>query len=220
MRKITAIIPARKGSQRVKNKNIKKFADSTLLEIKINQLKKIAGLEDIIVSSDCEKSLEIAKRLGVSTHIREEYFASSEATNSEFFENLAQSIEAEYFMYSQVTSPLLSINTYSECLREFRTNNNIRNLVTATSVKHHLWKDGSPLNYNVKESPNSQDLPDIYSINYGISLISRQDMITYKNIVTENPVFYVTDEIESIDIDTEFDFMVAEMVYNKMNNKN
>tara|TARA_R110000823_G_scaffold183904_2_gene316505 strand:+ start:655 stop:792 length:138 start_codon:yes stop_codon:yes gene_type:complete len=41
-------------------------------------------------------------------------------------------------------------------------------------------------------------------------------MIKYRNVVTENPTFKVLDEIESIDIDTEFDFMVAEMVYKKL----
>ena len=39
---------------------------------------------------------------------------------------------------------------------------------------------------------------------------------TILNVVTSNPTFYITDEIESIDIDTEFDFMVAEFVYEKM----
>ena len=43
-------------------------------------------------------------------------------------------------------------------------------------------------------------------------------MIEYGNIVTDNPTFKVLDEIESIDIDTEFDFMVAEFIYNKINN--
>lgn len=218
MKKITAVIPVRKGSQRVKNKNTKPFADSTLLEIKINQLKKLKGIDKIIVSSNCEKSLKIAKDLGVTTHVRDEYYASSEATNSEFFENLAQSIDADYFMYSPVTSPLVSLGTYGECLRKFNEND-IENVVTVSSVKHHLWKNGEPLNYNIEESPNSQDLPDIYSINYGVCLISKEDMLKCKNVVTKNPTFFVTDEIESIDIDTEFDFMVAEMVYKELHNK-
>ena len=41
-------------------------------------------------------------------------------------------------------------------------------------------------------------------------------MIKYQNIVTETPTFKVLDEIESIDIDTEFDFMVAELIYKKL----
>ena len=78
-----------------------------------------------------------------------------------------------------------------------------------------MWLDGKPLNYDPKNSPNSQDLPDIYSLNYGICLISRDDMIRHKNIVTANPSFHLLNEIESIDIDTEFDFMIAEFIYNK-----
>ena len=50
MKKITALIPVRKGSQRVKNKNIKKFSDSNLLKIKIEQLKKIKSINNIVVS--------------------------------------------------------------------------------------------------------------------------------------------------------------------------
>ena len=42
---ITAIIPVRKGSQRVKNKNIKPFGGSSLLEIKIKILSKLKNIE-------------------------------------------------------------------------------------------------------------------------------------------------------------------------------
>ena len=40
-------------------------------------------------------------------------------------------------------------------------------------------------------------------------------MIEYKNVVTDTPTFKILDEIESIDIDTEFDFLVAELIYEK-----
>ena len=79
-----------------------------------------------------------------------------------------------------------------------------------------MWLEGKPINYDIRNSPNSQDLPDIVSVNYGCCILSREDMILCKNVVTSNPTFYITDEIESIDIDTEFDFMVAEFVYEKM----
>ena len=213
MKKITAVIPVRKGSQRVKNKNIKKFSDSNLLKIKIEQLKKIKNINNIVVSSDCENMLKIARDCGVQTHIREEYYASSEATNSEFFHNLALSIDGEHLMYSPVTCPLISRETYLECIEKYQL---AENVVTVSPVKHHLWLDGSPLNYNIKESPNSQDLPDIYKITYGVCIISRKNMIRFKNIVTLNPTFKILNEIESLDIDTEFDFLLAEMIYNKL----
>ena len=216
MKKITAVIPVRKGSVRVKNKNIKPFADSNLLKIKIEQLKSIPSIDQIVVSSDCYKMLKIAEDLGVTTHIRDNHYASSEVDNSEFFRNLAESIKGEYLMYSPVTCPLISQSTYTECIKIFQ-NENTNNVVTVSPVKHHMWLDGKPLNYDIEKSPNSQDLPDIYQITYGACLISKKDMIKYANVVTADPYFYVLDEIESIDIDTEFDFMVGEIVYKKLN---
>ena len=217
---ITAIIPVRKGSQRVKNKNKKPFGETSLLEIKINQLLKLqkwGKIDEIIVSTDDDDMLQIATSLGVLTHKRKEYYASSEASNSDFFKNLAQEVgQHKWVMYSPVTSPLISFETYNEILTKFKLNPT--NTVTVSPVKHHLWLDKKPLNYDIKDSPNSQDLPDIYSINYGISLIKRNDMISYKNIVTNSPTFVILDEIEGIDIDTELDFEFANYLYKKLKN--
>jgi N-acylneuraminate cytidylyltransferase len=180
------------------------------------KLQKWNKINEIIVTSDDDDMLEIASNMGVSTHKRDEYYASSEATNSEFFENLSElDTINNYIMYSPVTSPLISFETYNEVIVMFR--NNPSNIVTVSPVKHHLWLDGNPLNYSIDQSPNSQDLPDIYSINYGISIISKSDMYKFKNVVTRTPNFVVLDEIEGVDIDTELDFQVAEILYNKIN---
>ena len=48
-KKLTAIVPVRGGSVRVPNKNIKRFNGTTLLDIKLSQLKKIRYIDDIIV---------------------------------------------------------------------------------------------------------------------------------------------------------------------------
>ena len=106
-KKIIAIVPVRKGSKRIKNKNFKKFAKSNLLEIKLKSLKKVNLINQIVVSTDSPIAIRIAKKFKVSYHIREKYFASSKCTNSEFFENLAESIEGDFLMYTPCTAPLL-----------------------------------------------------------------------------------------------------------------
>ena len=216
MKKITAVVPVRKGSVRVKNKNIKPFANSSLLEIKIKQLQSVPDLDKIVVSSDCEEMIDLAWSLGVEIHERQEYYASSAATNSEFFKNLAQElVESDCIMYSPVTCPLISRETYVECIRMFQSKG-VTSLATAAPVKHHMWLDGSPLNYTLENSPNSQDLPDIYKITYGICILDRADMIKHSNVVVPGVTFKVVDEIEAVDIDTEFDFLVAEHIYKKL----
>ena len=80
--KVTAVVAVRKGSQRVPNKNIRPFGDTTLLDLKLQTLLKVSNLDEIIVNSDCDEMLEIGKKYGVKTVKREPYFASSHATNS------------------------------------------------------------------------------------------------------------------------------------------
>ena len=67
--------------------------------------------------------------------------------------------------------------------------------------------------YDPATAPNSQNLPDIVAITYGICILERKTMLNNKNIIGNKPYFYRLDEIESIDIDTEYDFMVAQYVY-------
>jgi len=212
---ITAVVPVRKGSVRVKNKNLRSFAGSNLLQIKLDTLKGVGLFDKIVVSTDSDEMMDIASRAGAEVHEREEYYASSECNNSEFFENIAQFIESDVIAYTPVTSPLVSRETYREVISKYKSEG-LRNIVTASYVKHHMWLNGSPLNYDVMNSPNSQDLPNIIALNYGINIITRSDMLRYKNVVTSTPTFYMLDEIESVDVDTELDFIVAETLYKRL----
>lgn len=70
---IKAVIPIRKGSQRVPNKNLRPFAGTTLLEAKIRTLKESGIFDEIIVNTDSEEAIEIARANGISFHRREDY---------------------------------------------------------------------------------------------------------------------------------------------------
>ena len=219
-KKLLAIVPVRGGSQRVKNKNFKKFASSSLLEIKLKQLKKIRDIDEILVSSDSNKMLEIGKKLNLSTHKREKYFASSKATNSEFFKNLAEVIDADYVLYSPVTAPLISIKTIKNCINFLKKNHNknkYKSIATVKLLKHHMWLKNKPLNYKVSKSPSSQDLPDIMAITYGCCILKRSDMKKFKNVVTDKSKFVVLNDIEATDIDSELDFKFAEYLFKNKN---
>ncbi len=215
-KKITAIVPVRMGSQRVKNKNFRSFADTTLLEAKLDVITKVELIDDVVVSTDSDEAIMIAEKYGVKTHRREPYYASSECNNSEFFENLAQSIEGDYLMYSPCTAPLIKLETYYDFINRFmNSKDDYDSVVTTSHIKHHLWLDGEPLNYDIKNSPNSQDLPNIVRLTYGLNVISRENMVKYKNIVGVNPMFYHLDDIESVDVDNPIDFEFAEFLYKK-----
>ena len=93
--KIVAVLAVRAGSQRVPEKNIRKFHDTNLLELKLNVLTRCKQIDEIVVNSDSEEMLEIGRKFNVSTHKREDYFASSKASNSEFHGHIAEMTEGD-----------------------------------------------------------------------------------------------------------------------------
>lgn len=60
--KITAVIPIRSGSQRVKDKNLRSFANTTLMENKIEMLLNVPELDSIVVNTNSEEAIGIVKK--------------------------------------------------------------------------------------------------------------------------------------------------------------
>ncbi len=213
--KLIAIIPVRADSQRVKNKNIKPFCNSNLLKLKIEMIKSLEQIDEIIVNSDSDEMLQIGLDYGVKTHKRELYYASSKCNNSEYHEYLGKSTNSEDILIAQVTAPLISKETFEKCINLYLSGD-YDSLMTVQLLKNHLWLDGNPLNYEVGTAPNSQDLPDILKLTFGVVLCKRDSLIKRRNMVGYNPYFYKLDETESLDIDTEFDFKIAEFLYKEI----
>ena len=211
---ITAVIAVRAGSQRVRNKNIRPFVDSNLLELKLSLLKQVRNIDEIIVDSDSNEMLEIGFEHGVSVQKRIDYYASSECTNSEFHGHIAETTNTDTIFLTPVCAPFVSIESHENAI-EYYLQNDFDSVVSVSEVKNHLWLDGKPLNYDLNDVPNSQDLPDVLKLNYGITIVDRDVMKNEKRVVGHNPGFYKLNEIESIDIDTELDFFIAEQIYRR-----
>lgn len=62
MQKITAVIPIRSGSQRVKDKNLRPFANTNLMELKIKTLLQVPEINEIIVNTNSEEAIKIVKK--------------------------------------------------------------------------------------------------------------------------------------------------------------
>ena len=216
--KVTAVVAVRKGSQRVPNKNIKPFGDTTLLDLKLQTLLKVSNIDEIIVNSDCDEMIEIGKSYGVKTKKREEYFASSEASNSEFHGHIGKTTDTDYIFLAPVCSPFISSEKHEEAITQFM-NSDCDSLTSTSLVKGHLWLDGKPINYDLNNVPNSQDLPNIEMINYGITIVDKNTMKIKSRVIGDNPDFIILNEYEGVDINTPFEFQTAEIIYKLQKNK-
>lgn len=215
----TAVIPIRTGSQRVKDKNLRPFGDTTLLELKIRNLIRVPEIDRIIINTNSEAAINIVKNLNserISYQRREEYYASSQCSGSEFFQHLGEVTNTDIFVYTPCTSPFISPKTISKCIQKYHCSLNCDCIATVSLVKEFLWLEGNPINYDPKNAPNSQDLPNVTALNFGVTVTSRKDLIENRNIIGKRPQFVITSDIEAIDIDTPLDFYVAEQIYYRL----
>lgn len=210
---IKALVAVRSGSVRVQNKNLRPFAGSSLLEVKISQLKRIRGLDGIIVNSNDDYMLNIARNYGCEAVKREQYYASNEVSMSEVYKNMAEQCDCDVIAYINCTNPLIKDNTLERAIEEFKGMEGFDSLNSAHLIKEFLFYENKPINYDLMNQPRSQDLPNYYALNFAINIIERSKMIECKNVVGKCPWIYGIDEIEATDIDNPIDFEFAEYVY-------
>tara|TARA_B110000114_G_C14962478_1_gene344946 strand:- start:68 stop:739 length:672 start_codon:yes stop_codon:yes gene_type:complete len=221
MNKLVAVVPIRKGSQRVKHKNFKPFGGKNLLIHKIEILKKLDFIDEIIVNTDSDKAISIAKKLGVKYFKRDAYFASSQCVNSEFWKNVADNTKSEFIMFTNCTSPLIKLSTYKDIIslsKKFIEKNKFDSINTVTEVKEFLFKDNKPINFKLNKAPNSQNLPNIVKLNFAINILKTKQMSSGKSLIGKKPYLYKLNEIEGLDINTEYEFSFAEFLYKNKKN--
>lgn len=217
--KIKALVAVRSGSVRVSNKNLRPFAGKNLLEIKIEQLKRIKLFNGIVVNSNSDEMLSIARKHGCETVKRDPYYASNSVSMSEVYRNMAQNTDADIIVYANVTNPLLNDDTITQAIETFLScSSNFDSLNSAHLIKEFLFKDNAPINYDLLNQPRSQDLPDIAALNFAVNVLERRTMIECMNVVGHSPNVYIIDEVEGMDIDNEFDFDFAEFLFKRKQN--
>jgi 4-hydroxy 2-oxovalerate aldolase len=213
---ITAIIPVRSGSVRCPDKNLRKFSNTNLLTSKIKMLQSIPTIKKIIVSSSDTNSLNLARSLGVNVHERDQQFSLSSTTGTELYSCLANAVDTEYMMYVTCVSPFVSKESYTKAIElffQFEKENTYDSVVSSFNIKEFLWKDLKPLNYDINNVLPSQNLPDIYNLTFGFNILSTHLAKNKGSIVGNTPFFYELNQFEAIDIDTKYDFVVAELLY-------
>jgi CMP-N-acetylneuraminic acid synthetase len=211
--KITAIIPVRAGSSRCPNKNIRAFSYTNLLEYRIKILKQVPEIDNIIVSTNDPEMKNIALLHGAHVHDRPSKYCKTETTATELYESLSGAVNTPIMLYTHCVTPFVRPETYSAFIKCFRENEIYDSIVSCQNLKHFMLMNGKPLNYDKNNIPPSQFLPDIYSPTFGTIVAFTKDVRETKNLIGTNPMFYELSQLEGIDIDTPFDFLVAELLF-------
>jgi len=213
---ISTVLTVRKGSQRVKNKNLKPFSKKNLLAYKIETLLKVKSIKKIIINTDSDDAISIAKEYGVEFNKRDPYYASSECPNSEFWKHIAENTKTEYILFTHCTNPMIKSETYEDMIKIFQKEKEKHDSFNSVSeVKEFLILNKKPINFQFSKAPNSQDLPDVIKLNFAINILSTELMKNKKSLIGDRPYFYKLSAVEGFDINTTQDFEFGEFLFNK-----
>lgn len=218
--KITAVIPCRKGSTRCKNKNMRKWGNTNLLQNKIDILKKCKNIDNILVNTNDDEAIEVAEKNNILFFKRDDKLCIGNIEHSKFIYNLVSNIPNEIFLYSSPVAPFVSPDTIDNLIDFWRNHPNYSIVSASTSIKNFIWQNNKPYNFDISQGlPSTQSLDSKYQYSAADSAL-----IGYKNYVMDkkcifgdgNSVFmFEINELESIDIDWNLDFVISECLLHR-----
>lgn len=229
-KKYLAIIPARKGSKRLPNKNILDLAGKPLIAWTIEAALESKYISTTTVSTDSQAIMKIAKEFGAEApFIRPAELASDTATSVDVVLHALQyyktaGIEFDYVVLLQATSPLRSGKEIDEAI-ELQIEKQANSITSVCKVDHSpLWSNTLPANNSMKQfikpdikGKRSQDLDTYYRLNGAIYINKVSSLIKEKSFISSKESYaYVMEKSKSIDIDEEIDFKLANIYINEM----
>ncbi len=224
---VLCTINARGGSKGVANKNIRPMHGRPLIAWTIEQARASGVVDFIAVSSDSKDILQAAKDAGADLLVtRPDELATDQAAKVPAIRHSVETAEAhtgkrfEVLVDLDATSPLRIPSDIKACIELLRAKN-APNLITAMPARRspyfnlvEVHDDGrvslaKPL---AKPVVRRQDAPKCYDMNASIYVWRHDALFEDPAIFKPETALYIMPEERSIDIDSELDFRIVEMI--------
>lgn len=229
MSKFLAIIPARGGSVRIPNKNIKIFNGKPLIYYPIRQAIESGLFDKIVVDTDSEEIARIARKYGAEVpHLRPPHLATSDAKIGDAIEYLLQVLKLKHgykpdiITLLQTTSPLREIEDIRACY-EIMINNKARSVCTVCETSPWFYNLNSRnkldlVNKGSDRTTNTQEVKKGYILNgCMVYMIKANRFLKTKKFLDEHTVGVITPRWRSVDLDHPEDWVLAEFLYRHKN---
>ena len=228
MRNILFLVPARANSKGIPNKNLKLLSGKPLILHTIDELKKICPIENIVVSTDSDRIIEVAINAGLNVPFKRiSSLAKDDTGQHEVIINAIEELEKlnrnyEKVVLLQPTSPLRKSKHIIEALEIFNDDVDM-----VASVK--IAKDNPHFNLFLLQNDllkryieyngikRRQDCPKAYSYNGAIYISTVKKLKNKKLHELDKIRPYIMNEIDSIDIDNNLDWDIAEIILSRKN---
>ena len=210
--KVKAIIFMKAHSERVPGKNVRPLYGRPLFHWIMDSLGRSRLVDEIIINTDSHEIAEDAERtFGATIHMRPESLCGDMVGASPLIEYDIANTDGDYFLQTHSTNPLLTAETIDHAIEAYFGQSIHDSLFSVTPVTTRMyWPDGRGINHDPDHLIRTQDLEPIYEENSCLYVFSRESFAKRGNRLGVNPMMFVVDRYEAVDIDYEYDFAFAE----------
>jgi N-acylneuraminate cytidylyltransferase len=222
MTNIIAIIPARAGSKRIPNKNIKMFLGKEIVRYPIEALLGVDYIEDIIVSTDSNEIKNIAVNSGASVPFMRSAEKSDDfSTTFDVIEEVMNKCAKKYDYICCVypTSAFVTDQMLIEAIDLLFKTPNATSIVSVLEYSHPIQRSlKNECGFLVSNTPEfynerSQDLEVNYHDAGQFYVFNTKQALLEKKLITNKCIPYVINPNEAHDIDTIDDWELAELKF-------
>lgn len=219
-----AIVPARGGSKRLPKKNVLKLDGKPLISYSIEAGIESKYIDKLVVTSDSTEILDISRFCGATTIKRPDELASDTASSFDAIEHAILNCDKyDYIILLQPTSPLRRTRHIDEAIELLLSKKGDAVISVCETDHNPLWSNTlddslSMQNFLQDEVLNkrSQDLETHYRLNGAIYICQVNKLLEQKSFFLNKNIYaYKMDRESSIDIDTELDYKIAELLMKK-----
>lgn len=226
--KVIALIPARSGSLRVPDKNIKPLAGHPLIAYTLSAALSSNLFDRVLVSTDSQKYAEIARYYGADVPFLRPLEAAGEySTDIEWIAYTLQRLknegqEYECFSILRPTSPFRQADTIKRAWKAFISEDKVDSLRAIEKCKQHPGKmwiiSGTrmvpllPINISKQPWHSSpyQSLPEVYIQNASLEIAWTRVVFETHTIAGYQMMPFYTEGYEGFDINHPYDWKHAE----------
>ena len=213
--KVVAMIPIKLNSERVPGKNIKTFFDGTPL---VHFIQKACLNAKTITETYIYCSNERIKEYLLPNVVflkRPEFLDGNNANCNDIISEFIKTVESDIYVVSHATGPFTTSASIDACINGV-VDGGFDSGFLGKRCQEFLWKDGKAMNFDVQNFPRTQDLPVLYEEAPGAYVFKKETFLKYNRRVGENVYIHETSDIESWDIDTPEDFVIADAIYKEV----
>ncbi len=215
--RIAALVPMRHASERVPGKNYRDFGGIPLYHHILRALQECGRVDRIVVDTDSPFiRADAARHFPEVTVIErpQELLGGEVPMNSILLHDVSV-VAAEFYLQTHSTNPLLRPQTIARAVDAFwAALPEYDSLFSVTARRTRLWNaKGRPLNHDPGVLLRTQDLEPVYEENSNLYIFSAASLRRNGNRIGQRPLMFEISCQESMDIDEEFDFKLAELVY-------